>query len=413
MSLSGFIKLDTAKNKEREDGFPLKCYIRFKGKRKGFTFKGMLFKKEDWNFDTQLPKHGKRDILFVQKKRAILNDLIFQYSMGTRLTYDQVQATILGVELEEPKEDFPFYEFADKLIAELESIGRQGNANTYRNAINQFKVFQEQLMYSDIDYNFLTEFKNSRIIKGNKSNTIHNYIRTFKAIYNEGARRNNVENTKPFAGIFKGITVKKNRTKKKNLSKVGVKILESLKLDNLAEQRSVDIWLLQFYLGGASLIDVYYLKKDNIKNSRVYFRREKLGDQGYQFDVKIFDKAQIIIDKYTAAGDYLFPWRKDLKGYENFRRNMRSDLKKVQEDYNTLQIATGAATELLQVLPLGGNLTSVVARHTFSTIAKHLYIDPDLIKEIMGHESDGINNVYRDLYPEIDRDEAQLRIITV
>ena len=77
--------------------------------------------------------------LFVLISIPILNDLIFQYSMGVSFTYDQVQATILGVELEEAKEDFPFYEFADKLIMELESIGRHGNANTYRNAVNQFK----------------------------------------------------------------------------------------------------------------------------------------------------------------------------------------------------------------------------------------------------------------------------------
>ena len=94
---------------------------------------------------------------------------------------------------------------------------------------------------------------------------------------------------------------------------------------------------------------------------------------------------------------------------------MSSDLKKIQEDYNRKIEAIEKEIDIrqskIEVKPLGGNLGNKVARHSFSTIAKHLFINPDLIMEIMGHEKEGVNNIYRDDFPEKIRDEAHYKVI--
>jgi len=65
----------------------------------------------------------------------------------------------------------------------------------------------------------------------------------------------------------------------------------------------------------------------------------------------------------------------------------------------------------IKIQPLGGNLGIKVARHTFANIGKRLGIEEDMLRELMGHERDDIDNFYKDRYPEEERDLAQLKII--
>ena len=159
-----------------------------------------------------------------------------------------------------------------------------------------------------------------------------------------------------------------------------------------------DLFLLQFYFGGQDLIDIYYLKTKNIHNKRVFFQRAKIADRGYEFDLSIIDKAQKIINKYNAD-PYLFPGRKDYTGYLTFRNRYGRYLIKIQTQLG------------IDVLPKGGNLGIKVARHTFAMRGKLLFVDPDLLRELMGHERDDVDNYYKDRYPEKVRDQAQKQII--
>jgi integrase len=65
----------------------------------------------------------------------------------------------------------------------------------------------------------------------------------------------------------------------------------------------------------------------------------------------------------------------------------------------------------IEILPDGGNLGIKVARHTFANLAKILNIETDVIRELMGHERDDVDNYYKDKYPEAIRDKALFDII--
>ena len=147
--------------------------------------------------------------------------------------------------------------------------------------------------------------------------------------------------------------------------------------------------------------DIYYLKKSDIQNNRVFFKRSKLGEKGEVFDIKVFEKARIIIEKYqTPKNAYIFPWRKDKVGYKTFLRAYNRSLNHIMDK---LQI---------DILPKKESFTSKSIRHTFATIAKFQHIDPDIIRELMGHERNDIDTIYKDKYPEEVRDKAHLEIIT-
>mgnify|MGYP003385698418 CR=1 FL=1 len=388
--------LDVRPNQLRKKGFPIVVSLNMKGKRKLVTLKHYVF-AEDWDFEKEEPINNKRLLFFVRKKKLLLDEIIFNSESGNAIALEEAKNILLD---QQPiLESVSFYDFFKLFILELENKGKQGNAESYKTALQQLVKFRSKLEFSDINYNLLNDFKNHRFSLSNSKSTIHTYLRKYRAVYYEAARRKLIENTNPFDGVFKGVTVKSNRTKKKHLTKKTIHFLETIHDLPVAQQRALDLFLLQFYFGGQDLIDIYYLEQDKIKNNRVFFMRGKLGGDGYQFDLKITPKAKDILQKYSIPGQYLFPWRKTYEGYKTFRNNMRRSLYFIQDKYN------------IEVEPLAGKLGSKVARHTFATIGKQLFIETDLLRELMGHERNDVDTIYKDKYPEKTRDAAHLKII--
>lgn len=417
--MKGKIKLDIKKGRLRKNGFPVIIEL-FHKKQVRFNL-GLYFFEHEWDFEKEEPINDKRSILLIRKKKSLLDDLIFSSLTDNSISTDYIKAVLLD-EAPIEKGEHDFFLFAKTLMDEMikmkdaKGFDKYGNANVYRTATNQLKLFREKLLFKEIDYNFLLGFKNWQINKNSKP-TANTYLRTLRAIYNEGARRGLVNDIKPFKDIFKGITQKQNRTKKRHINSNSIFVLENMIGLPEGQQIAVDLWLLQFYLGGQDFKDIYYLENYQIVKSRVFFNsgRSKLDGNGYQFDLKLFDKAQSIINKYQVDGRFCFPWRKDFKGYKAFIRRVQENLKKVQSKYNdhVLRISNQNKVKyhLIEVLPLGGNLSPKVSRHTFGTLGSRLFVEPDLLRALMGHERDDVDTIYKDVYPENIRDEWHYRII--
>ena len=94
---------------------------------------------------------------------------------------------------------------------------------------------------------------------------------------------------------------------------------------------------------------------------------------------------------------------------------MQRDLQKIQNNWNAIaedkEKETGLSQQKITIEPLGGILANKVARHSFATIGKRLFIPEKLIMELQGHEIEGINSVYSDTYTENVRDEYHQKII--
>ncbi len=80
--------------------------------------------------------------------------------------------------------------FAEQLITEMMELKKTGNALVYQNALNQFVAVgnNEKLLFSEIDYVVLEQFSTHLLKKGLKINTVSNYLRTLRAIYNKAIK---------------------------------------------------------------------------------------------------------------------------------------------------------------------------------------------------------------------------------
>lgn len=392
--------------KQTADGYPLAIIISHLGKRKR---KNICYCKEKYFHEAAKmisEKHPDFEFyaqiiidLKIRAKQIVLsgeNDVEKAY----RLLFADDNQKIL------------FLDVATKLIQDMKLIAANlgkanelqaqnkqiGNYKVYENVISQFSDFGKNVGLADLDYDVLTRFKNYQTGIGNSKSTVHLYLRTLRSIYNKGIAVHKLEDKTPFARVFDGLKQRSFDHKKKYLNKDLLWQLEHLDLQS-AKQKYVDLFLLQFYFGGCDLVDLYYLRNKQIRRGRVIFERTKTNT-GTRIDLKIHAKALILLNKYTTAGEWVFPWDKDRESYENFRRTYQRGLIYVQQKHE------------IEVLPDGGYMGVKVARHTFANIAKGLLIEPDVIRELMGHERDDVDNYYKDKYPELIRDNALFEIIS-
>ena len=398
------LKLLKAK-KETPEGYPLVFEFSHQGKRKQKTIAYCKIEHFLEDHKTISAKHPDFNILF-----SLIND----YKIAARkivlsgiVDIDKAFRLLFESNFSEPS----FKKFCEQLFAQMETqieafekskniLYRNkvaGNLKVYQNVLNQFDVFVEDLPASEINYLLLAEFRDFMIQKGNSKPTIHGYLSILRSLYNKASIKYGFENKKPFTGVFAGLKIKSYNSKKKHITKEDILLLESWSGPKLKTE-AVDLFLLQFYFAGADLIDLYYMEKKQIVNGRLYFERGKTNT-GKLIDLLIHEKAAAILKKYQNSSKYVFYFRKDIKGYETFRSRYAKNLKKVQ-------------TELgIEVKPMGGVLGVKVARHTFATIGKNKMIDADILRELMGHERDDVDNYYKDRFPEKVRDEALIQII--
>jgi hypothetical protein len=395
-------RLNTRK-KETDDGFPLVLEVSHRGKR---IQKRVAFAKvHEFSIDAGLitPKHPDYGFLM-----AYMVDIKLR---ARRLVYEfpNDPEALLAKLFEKERSGLKFAEFGMELLNDMEELAQEyersgrllernrtnGNRLVYKNVLEQFAKVVPGVTFDGLNGEVIERFKQHHRLKGNSRATIHNYLRTLRAIYNKGVQRYNLPNKKPFEGAFDGLKVRARDARKKYLTDAELQKLEHYAGGGRREM-FVKLFLLQFYFGGCDLIDLYYLKREQLRRGRVYFER---GKTGVLIDLAVHPKAQAVMASLPGDAVYLVTGRRDPLGYRTFRGNYARALKEVQQELN------------IQVMPVGGLLGSKVIRHTFQNRAKLLGIDPELIRELVGHERDDVDQYYKDKFPAPVRDEALFRVI--
>lgn len=398
------LHLDT-NYKETSEGFPLVFKISHKQNRKRKEIGKCKINHFNNDAKNILTKHPDYDILapIINDYKITAKKIMLSNIVDVNIAYDMMFNSIskspefleaANEIISEMNEDFIYYK-SKNMILERNKIA--GNLAVYENVIKRFKPYSFKIKLVDFDNTILQDFKKDLIKQGLSKPTINQYLRTLRAIYNKSVQKYKLHNEKPFEGIFKGLNIKSFESKKKYILKEDIRKLENYNALP-GEQIMIDMFLLQFYFGGCDLIDLYFLTQKNFVRDRVYFERGKTNTQTL-IDLKVHPKAAAILEKYKNDTNYIFPFRKDLDGYKTFRTRYAKLLKKVQQNL------------AIDVRPMGGNLSIKVVRHTFANIAKNLELDPDLLRELMGHERNDVDNYYKDKFPEKKRDEALYMII--
>ena len=275
--------------------------------------------------------------------------------------------------------EYSLFNFMESIIAKLKQNGKVRTSETYKSTLNSFKKFRqdEDIMLDCLTSEIMEAYEAWHHKRGVSPNTISFYTRILRAVYNRAVEDDIIENRNPFRHVYTGV----DKTVKRALPLVMIKKIKALDLTLTPSlDFARDMFLMSFYLRGMSFIDMAFLRKTDLKNGYVTYRRRKTGQQ---LIIGWTKEMQMILDKYPEnTTDYLLPiirnpGTNERCTYRNMGYNINHNLKKIAKMVG-VQIP----------------LTLYVARHSWASAAKAKGIPLSVISEGMGHDSEATTQIY-------------------
>lgn len=297
-----------------------------------------------------------------------------------------------------PDTEVGYISYARKLIAELKKIGKTRMADHYTTAINRFIRFngEREVTFADFNSSLMERFechlKENKICK----NSISYYMRNLRAIYNKAVEAGLADSINPFRHVYTGIAKTVKRA-------VDINIVKALRItdlrgDYLAELAR-DLFMFSFYTRGMAIIDMAYLRKGNLKNGILSYRRHKTGQQ---LNIKWESQMQQIVDRYSESdSDFMFPILDSAKS---------DHFKQYRLIYNKL---LRRLKKLGRELGLTEPLTFHRSRHSWASIALNNNVPLSVICEGMGHDSEKTTRIYLSTLDTAIVDKANSDIISL
>ena len=285
--------------------------------------------------------------------------------------------------------EYSLFNFMESIIAKLKNNGKIRTSETYRSTLSSFKKFlasqaskdgkrnEEDIMLDCITSETMEEYEAWHKNKGVAPNTISFYTRILRAVYNRAVENDIIENRNPFRHVYTGV----DKTVKRALPLAVIKKIKTLDLSlTPGLDYARDMFLMSFYLRGMSFIDMAFLRKSDLRNGYITYRRRKTGQQ---LIIEWTKEMQIILDKYPEnKSGYLLPVIRNSGvnercTYRNTGYNINHNLKRIAEMVDV-------------TIPL----TLYVARHSWASAAKAKGIPLSVISEGMGHDSEATTQIY-------------------
>lgn len=194
------------------------------------------------------------------------------------------------------------FNFMQGVIAQLQQMGKQRTSETYRCTLKSFMQFREDkdVLLEDIDSDLMLMYEAYLRNKGLTKNSTSFYMRILRAVYNRAVEKDLTTNRNPFKHVYTGI----DKTIKRAIPLKAIKQIKNL---DLSLQPSLDIardmFLFSFYTRGMSFVDMAYLKKKDLSNGILSYRRRKTGQQLFIRWEKCMQES---VEKYDT--DYCSPY---------------------------------------------------------------------------------------------------------
>ena len=228
----------------------------------------------------------------------------------------------------------------------------------------------------------LKEYEDWLARQQSSPNTISTYMRTLQAVYNRWMSPG-IEGYNPV--LFKDVYTKVESRTKRALTAEQMEQLRNTDFSvlTLRQQQVLTYFLLMFMLRGMPFIDLAHLRKSDLRNRRITYRRHKTGKL---MVVDVPPDAMRLLQKYRDKTDseYLFPLLHGGLFMEEHHHRYQETLRHFNRELARL---------MKQLLP-GVSVSSYTARHTWATLAYHSGVPVGLISQSLGHSSIRVTMTY-------------------
>lgn len=400
--------LDT-RQKKANNLYPVKLRLTHRRQQKYYNL-GIDLSKEDWEkINSENARMGYRDLkvrlIKIEERARVILAKIDHFS------FDRFEHKWFSKDLEVTTN---LFECFDIRIKSLENEHRIGTAISYTNAKVSLQKYAKEhhgsrLSVLEITPEFLRAYEAWFLSKGRSSATLGMYLRSLRAIINFYIKKSkDKEYDYPFGKGLYVIPTGKNI--KKALTIEQIKKIAQYDSENSQEIWARDFFLISYLLNGANVKDLICLKNKNVKESYIFFIRQKTENASRQ-DPRIIriarnEKINALLQKYARLNserpeEYIF-------SIVSFRDSERIIKRKTQQ---TTQNVNKYLKRIGENLNISLKLTTYVARHSYATILKRAGAPMELIQENIGHSDLRTTQRYLDSFEDQIKIEFQSKLL--
>lgn len=368
-----------------------------KDRKRKYVSLGISVNPENWDFSKNQPKAECPNREYIE---LLIADKLKEYSAKI-------------VELKATNQEFTSTTLVEKVcvnrvnrktvgdlfkahINSLTSSGRKSYALSIKQLYNSLIEFNGHLdiPFAEMDIVWLRRYEAFLRRKGFAENTIGIRFRTLRSIYNVAIEEDAVS-----AELypFKKLKVSKlhQETAKRALSKEDIERVLSYKSTNRYMRFPIDIFAFTYYCGGINFVDIAHLTKANIMDGRLIYKRQKTKKL---IKIPLQPQAVALIEKYSSDdSQYLFPILSDFH---------KTDIQQANRIHKVISKVNERLKQIGNALNLPITLTTYVARHSQATVMKRAGVSTAVIREIMGHSSERVTQIYLDSFDNEQVDNA-------
>ncbi len=294
-----------------------------------------------------------------------------------------------------------FIEYWEDQNKHIEKTSSYSTYKNYKTSLNMLLKFQgKTLAFENISPQYLEKYQEHLIDKGNKTDTIHKYLRNFRTILYKAIKDPSIVYEKNPFFIFK-LKLEKNK-KKERLSVNELKKIQELDLQLDSKQwHTRNMFMFSFFNAGIRIGDLLQIKWENLSNEgRLEYVMDKNGKVR---TLKLNKEAIALLGLYKASRNtskgFIFPFlRNDLK-VENkafFRKQIESNTTMFNKHLK--EVATMAKIEK--------NISSHIARHSFADLARKMNQSIYDIQGLLAHSSPETTRQYLEQFDIENQDKA-------
>ena len=275
--------------------------------------------------------------------------------------------------------------FVCQVAREMRERGQYSAAKTCFSALKGLLNItnNENLIFTDLNPALLKSYEHHLLSNERSRNTVSLYMRTLQNICNRAAFEGTAKTSEElFKGVFTGADPVAHRA----VAPEVIRKISQVKLEGkdtrLAFARA--LFMLSLYLRGIPFIDLAHLRKCDLKNGAITYRRSKTKRLTC---IRLEPCAMEIIEQYASLAKdtpYLLPIIRRQGTASEERRQYESALRLYNKHLN----------QLSERLKLGIHLTSYVPRHSWATIAHDIGVDVADISAALCHSSEKMTRNY-------------------
>ena len=222
--------------------------------------------------------------------------------------------------------------FMKQVAHGLQVEGNFGTAHVYRSSLNAIIAYRgkDDFAFNGVTSEWLKGFEVYLRGRGCSWNTVSTYLLTFRAVYNRAVDLHRAPYVPHlFRSVYTGTRADHKRALcDDDMKKVFTELPQSSRISS-AMRRAHELFVLMFSLRGMPFVDLVYLRKSDLRDNVITYRRRKTGRP---LSVTLTSEAMVLMKKYMnrdSSSPYLFPFLESREGTKEAYRYRKMKIRTV------------------------------------------------------------------------------------